>query len=91
MLKLMNNLISKLVVVQTVTNFYSGKLESIEDGFMLISSAAWIADTGRATDFYANPKETAREVEVFSQNIYVALGSIVSAYEVSSVPASQRG
>jgi hypothetical protein len=84
----MKNLLNKLVVIHTVTNFYSGRLDSVTDGYIELSSASWIADTGRATAFYADPTSAA-EVEVFKQPIYIAVGAVIIAYEVTAIPTEQ--
>jgi hypothetical protein len=38
--------IGEIYLVQTVTNYYSGRLLSVTDTDIVLGDAAWIADTG---------------------------------------------
>lgn len=65
--------------VRTVTHYVVGKLEEITGGFLVFSSAAWVADTGRFTDFL-NTGE-ANEVEPVKGLYRVAVGSVVDIFD----------
>jgi hypothetical protein len=38
------------VFVRTVTHYYTGHVDAVTDSDVVLSSAAWIADTGRFSD-----------------------------------------
>lgn len=63
------------VVIRTVTFYYTGMVRRIAGGFVVLGDAAWIADTGRWSDFLA--KGIANEVEPFPDEMAISLGSIV--------------
>lgn len=63
------------VAIRTVTHYYTGKAERLVGGFLILSSAAWIADTGRWSAFLA--QGTVNEVEPAPDQLAVALGAIV--------------
>lgn len=64
--------------VQTVTNFYTGKLVRVEDDLLILAQVAWIADTGRFSGFMANG--IANEVEPFPPELETGVpkSSIIS-------------
>jgi hypothetical protein len=39
--------VGNAVFIRSVTHFYTGKIESVDKQSIVLSSAAWIADTGR--------------------------------------------
>ena len=65
--------------VRTVTHYVVGKLEEITGGFLVFSSAAWVADTGRFADFL-NTGE-ASEVEPIKGLCRVNVGSVVDIFD----------
>lgn len=69
--------VGKQYLIRTVTFFYTGKLESVTDTDLVLSTAAWIADTGR----FATCLKTGElsEVEPFTGNVIVPRGAIVDA------------
>ncbi len=69
----------KNVFVRTVTHHYTGRLAAVEDGFLQLDEAAWIADDGRFADALAEGKLA--EVEPYPGTCYVALGAIVDVSE----------
>lgn len=70
-------LLGKKLLIRTVTYFSVGKVEKVEDGFIKLSTASWVADTGRFAD--AIKKGTLSEVEPVGE-VYVSLGSIVDMF-----------
>lgn len=38
------------VFIRTVTHYFTGKVERVTKSWIILSSAAWIADTGRFAD-----------------------------------------
>jgi hypothetical protein len=75
----MKELIGKNVVIRTVTMFHVGRLESVDDGFAALDDAAWVADTGRWSEFLTTGE--AREVEPFPGRCYISLGAVVDVCE----------
>ena len=68
--------IGKNYFVQTVTHYYTGKLVKVFPGELVLSAAAWIADTGRLTQ--ALEKGVFDEVELVG-DIIISRGAIVTA------------
>ncbi len=73
----MKSLIGKNVFIRTVTAYHTGHLEDIEDGFAVLSNAAWISDTGRFSVALATGQ--LNEVEMFPvlHPVHVAISAIV--------------
>ena len=72
--------VGKNVFISTVTKYYTGHVEEVlPDGDMILSHAAWIADTGR----FANSMKSGdfSEVEPYPDDMIVriCMGSIVDA------------
>lgn len=64
-------------LIRTVTMITVGKLEEVYDTELVLSSASWIADTGRFHD--ALKSGSLSEVEPFVDNIVVGRGAIIDA------------
>ncbi len=62
-------------LVRTVTMIQLGKLESVHDSEIVLSSASWIADTGRFYDALKTGK--LNEVEPFTNDVIIGRGAIV--------------
>ena len=65
------------VFIRTVTHYYTGRVFFCGKGYVELSHAAWIADTGRFSDFLVNGTPT--EVEPFPDNVRIPLTAIVDA------------
>ena len=64
--------------IRTVTMALTGRLEAIDEHELVLSQAAWIANTGRFADFLLSG--VADEVEPFPPGeVIVGRGSIVDA------------
>jgi hypothetical protein len=63
------------VIIRTVTHYYTGRIEVIDKDWIVLSSAAWIADTGRWAQALSSGKLS--EVEPFPNGVSVARGAIV--------------
>lgn len=72
-------IIGKNYFIRTVTMAMTGKLEKIYKNELVLSSAAWIADTGRFHDFLKNGVNQSTEVEPFVNNQIINRNSIVDA------------
>lgn len=63
--------------IRTVTMIIVGRLEEVHQTELVLSSASWIADTGR---FYNALKEgKLNEVEPFTNDVILGRGSIIDA------------
>lgn len=73
--------IGKNYLIRTVTMTQSGKVKEIYPQFLVLSDAAWIADTGRFSASLED-QELFNEVEPFKNDCIVGIGSIVDATEI---------
>ena len=75
----MKELIGKNVIIRTVTYHYIGHLESIGDGWMHLSDAAWLADSGR----WSKALETGnvKEVELYGGPCHINASAVVDVSE----------
>lgn len=64
-------------LIRTVTMIQVGRLESVGEHELLLSSAAWVADTGRFYDALKTGK--LNEVEPFLNDVIVGRSSICDA------------
>lgn len=67
--------IGEKYLIRTVTNYITGKLEAVYPTELVMSSAAWIADTGRYFDCLS--KGTFNEVEPMLDKVIIGRGSII--------------
>ena len=61
--------------IRTITLYYTGKIKSIHSDAIVLSDAAWVADTGRFYDFLKTGKPN--EVEPFVSDVIIPMGSII--------------
>lgn len=81
-------LTGKKVFIRTVTYHLVGKVEKIVDGFIKLSGASWIADSGRFSQ--AIKEGTLNEVEPVEEAL-VSLGSIVDIFPWNhELPTKQK-
>jgi hypothetical protein len=64
-------------LIRTVTMIQIGRLESVGPNELVLSSAAWIADTGRFYDALKTGK--LKEIEPFPNEVIIGRGSIIDA------------
>jgi hypothetical protein len=76
--------------IRTVTHYYTGRLESVYDHELVISDAAWIADTGRYAD--ALKSGNFSEVEPYPEGkVIIGRGAILDCSQLSTtLPRSQK-
>lgn len=67
--------IGRNYLIRTVTNYYTGKLLEVCDGELVLSEAAWVADTGRFSE--ALKTGSLKEVEPYPDLVIVSRGAIV--------------
>lgn len=76
------------VFIRTVTYHCVGKIESMENGLVELSTAAWIADSGRFSQAIKNG--TLNEVEPVGR-MGVSVGAIVDYFEWNhDLPTEQK-
>lgn len=76
------------VFIRTVTNFYTGKVEKTTKTTMTLSTAAWIADTGRFNE--AVKTGVFAEVEPYKEDIKVNLGSFEDISVIPVLPTEVK-
>jgi len=64
-------------LIRTVTMIQVGRLEWVGDKEIVLSSASWVADTGRFNE--AIKTGNLNEVEPFTDDVIVGRGSIIDA------------
>lgn len=87
--------IGKNILIRTVTHIQIGKLEWVGKQELGLSSASWIADTGRFQDSLENGVEscTSSEIELFPKNriVSVGRGAIIDSVRYDhDLPSSQK-
>lgn len=83
------DLTGKNVFIRTVTNYYTGRLESADTQWLQLADAAWIADTGRFADALA--KGILNEVEPYPGTCWVAAGAVIDISEwAHDLPRTQK-
>ncbi len=64
-------------LIRTVTMILVGRIEWVGDKEIELSSASWVADTGRFYDALKSGK--LNEVEPFTNNVLIGRGSLIDA------------
>lgn len=82
--------VGKVYFIRTVTYHLTGRIKWVGKMELVVTEAAWIADSGRFTD--ALKKEEFDEVEPFPVGAEVIIGrhSIIDAVQVSKPQISQK-
>jgi len=78
--------------IRTVTHYLTGKLIEVTDKELVLTDAAWIADTGRYAS--AMKEGSFKEVEPYpdGQHVIVGRGAVIDATELKGeLPRSQKG
>ncbi len=71
--------VGKTYFIRTVTMHLLGKLEAVTDKELLLSSASWIADSGRFHEAINTGK--LNEVEPFKSDVIVGRAALIDATE----------
>ena len=75
-----NALVGRSVIVRTVTLYYTGKVESLTDRWLVLTDCAWVPDTGRWSGALRTGKLI--EVEPYPDGaVWVNVGAIVDISE----------
>jgi hypothetical protein len=72
---ILSKYIGKSVFVRAVTFHYTGNVVCVADGFLTLTHAAWIADSGRFSTALANGD--LNEVEPYPDTVDIGIGAIV--------------
>ena len=77
-------------LIRTVSMTNTGKLVQVTEHELVLSNAAWIADTGRFADNLISC--SFNEVEPFpkDQLVIIGRGSIVDAVQIKTLPTKQK-
>lgn len=71
--------VGEKVFIRTVTHYLMGRIKAVVGGFLVLSDAAWIADTGRFMN--AMERGELREVEPVTCDVRVNTEAIIDVYE----------
>lgn len=69
--------VGRAYLIRTVTNYWTGRVDRVVGDFLVLSEAAWIADTGRYSE--AIDEAHLKEIEPARGAVIVGLGSIIDA------------
>jgi hypothetical protein len=72
----------KVYVIRTVTMIYLGKIKEEHQDHLVLSEAAWIADTGRWNEFLKGQKPS--EMEPYMNDVKVYKGGFLDSTEMTS-------
>ena len=84
-------LLSKNVIVRTVTMIYTGRLEQVTTTDLVLVDCSWIPETDRFMQFVANG--SVKECEPYPDGlpVYINRGALLDMCElVKSLPRSQK-
>ncbi len=60
--------IGQKVCIRGVTMIYTGIIEEDYEDFIVLSSACWIADSGKWSEFLKDPAKNVNEAEMYPKN-----------------------
>ncbi len=81
--------VGQAYLVRTVTHYYTGLLESVHEHELVLSKAAWIADTGRYATALTSGELS--EVEPIIGPVIIGRGAIVDAVQwPNKLPEKQK-
>ena len=76
--------------IRTVTHHYTGKLEAVYAGELVLSTAAWIADDGRFADALKSSEFSEIEPYPADRLVIIGRGAVLDAVEIDTLPTSQK-
>ena len=85
---LLEKYIGANVFIRTVITYFTGRLVEVDEKFIRLQMAAWIADTGRFHNALANSKFD--EVEPYVNDVLVSIGSIIDITTIDKLPTVQK-
>ena len=78
----------KSYLFRTVTMIYTGKIVSMKKDEILLTTAAWIADTGRFSDNLSSCEFN--EVEPYPNDVVIFRGALLDVTEIKTLPTKQK-
>lgn len=75
--------------IRTVTMAHTGQVRAVVGNFLVLEKAAWIADTGRFS-VAMRDQDKFSEVEMFADDIFVNIETIIDATRISKLPAETK-
>ena len=80
----------KVYFIRTVTQHLTGRIKSVGQKEIVLTEAAWVADSGRFSD--ALKSEDFSEVEPFpeGQDVILGRGSVIDATQIKRPQLSQK-
>ena len=85
----LDGLLGESVFIRTVTHAWTGRLDLMDDKTLVLSTAAWIADTGRFADAMATGLLS--EIEPVPGDVYVSRGALVDVQKwTHPLPTEQK-
>ena len=82
-------IIGEHYVIRTVTMIQTGILVAVHPQELVLSDAAWIADTGRWGDFLRDPN-LAKEVEPFTAPVIVGRAALIDCQVIAKFNRAQK-
>lgn len=85
--------IGKPYMLRTVTHIDVGRVKAVYPTEIVITEAAWVADTGRFNEQWEKSGEDAfLEVEMFPRNneVIVGRGALIDATKLQALPTSSK-
>ena len=82
-------IIGEHYVIRTVTMIQTGVLMAVHPQELVLSDAAWIADTGRWNNFLRDPN-LAEEVEPFTAQVIVGRAAIIDCQVIAKFNRTQK-
>lgn len=74
--------------IRTVTHYWTGRLVAVTPQELVLEDAAWIANTGRFTDFFSDGPD---EVEPVDGPVIIGRGAVIDAQIWTiALPRSQK-
>lgn len=82
--------VGKNYLIRTVTMTLTGKIVSVGPQEIVMTDAAWIADTGRFAQAVANAEFSEVEPYPDGQNVIVGRASVIDATQICALPRKQK-
>ena len=65
------------VLIRTVTHYYTGRIDAVYNQEIVLSTPAWIADTGRFSEAFERGISGLSEIEPMPSPIIIGRGAII--------------
>ena len=82
--------VGKNYLIRTVTMILTGRVVSVGPQEIVLTDAAWIADTGRYAGAVANAEFSEVEPYPDNQEVIVGRASVIDATQIKSLPRKQK-